>query len=191
MRSGERGLSSLWATVWQPLPRSRDSPSQWVPPRGALDGQTDGWTGRRKHRAMVVALTSQESRLANSAHDAHLQSAFGQVRTLHSRAGGRRAAGAGRPTWSWCPHNAMGCDALLKPSLLTSSQVQRQTSTQSPHLLLVSPSALCLLSPLYLDNSCGCSLTQSCPTLRDPMDCSTPDFPVLHHLPEFTQTHAH
>ena len=154
-----------------------------MPPRGALDGQTDGWTGRRKHRAMVVALTSQESRLANSAHDAHLQSAFGQVRTLHSRAGGRRAAGAGRPTWSWCPHNAMGRDALLKPSRLTSSQVQR--------LLLISPSALRLPSPLYLDNCCGCSLAQSCLTLRDPMDCSTPDFPVLHHLPEFTQTHAH
>ena len=25
----------------------------------------------------------------------------------------------------------------------------------------------------------------------DPMDCSTPGFPVLHHLPEFAQTHAH
>ena len=32
---------------------------------------------------------------------------------------------------------------------------------------------------------------QSCPTLCDPMDCSTPGFPVLHHLPEFAQTHAH
>ena len=26
-----------------------------------------------------------------------------------------------------------------------------------------------------------------CPTLCDPMDCSTPGFPVLHHLPEFAQ----
>ena len=25
------------------------------------------------------------------------------------------------------------------------------------------------------------------PTLCNPMDCSTPDFPVLHHLPEFAQ----
>ena len=25
----------------------------------------------------------------------------------------------------------------------------------------------------------------------DPMDCSTPDFPVLHHLLELTQTHVH
>ena len=35
------------------------------------------------------------------------------------------------------------------------------------------------------------SVTQSCPTLCDPMDCSTPGFPVLHHLPELTQTHVH
>ena len=31
----------------------------------------------------------------------------------------------------------------------------------------------------------------SCPTLCDPMDCSMSDFPVLHHLPEFAQTHVH
>jgi len=36
-----------------------------------------------------------------------------------------------------------------------------------------------------------CSVTQSCPTLCDPMDCSMPGFPVLYHLPEFTQTHVH
>ena len=28
-------------------------------------------------------------------------------------------------------------------------------------------------------------------TLCDPMDCNTPDFPVLHHLPRFAQTHVH
>ena len=28
-------------------------------------------------------------------------------------------------------------------------------------------------------------------TLCDPMDYSTPDFPVLHYLPEFAQTHVH
>ena len=36
-----------------------------------------------------------------------------------------------------------------------------------------------------------CSVVQSYPTLGDPMDCSTPGFPVLHHLPEFAQTHIH
>ena len=36
-----------------------------------------------------------------------------------------------------------------------------------------------------------CSLTQLCPALWDPMGCSTPGFPVLHHLPEFAQTQVH
>ena len=35
------------------------------------------------------------------------------------------------------------------------------------------------------------SVTQSCPTLRDPMNRSTPGLPVHHQLPEFTQTHVH
>ena len=35
------------------------------------------------------------------------------------------------------------------------------------------------------------SVTQSCPTLCDPMNRSTPGLPVHHQLPEFTQTHIH
>ena len=35
------------------------------------------------------------------------------------------------------------------------------------------------------------SVAQSCPTLCDPMDCSTPGFPVHYQLLEFTQTHVH
>ena len=35
------------------------------------------------------------------------------------------------------------------------------------------------------------SVAQSCPTLCDPMNCSTPGLPVHHHLPEFTQTNVH
>ena len=35
------------------------------------------------------------------------------------------------------------------------------------------------------------SVAQSCPTLRDPMNRSTPGLPVPHQLPEFTQTHTH
>ena len=40
-------------------------------------------------------------------------------------------------------------------------------------------------------SSCCCSVAQSCPTPCDPMDYSTPGFPVLHHLPELAQTHVH
>ena len=35
------------------------------------------------------------------------------------------------------------------------------------------------------------SVAQSCPTLCDPMNRSTPGLPVQHQLPEFTQTHVH
>ena len=35
------------------------------------------------------------------------------------------------------------------------------------------------------------SVTQSCPTLCDPMNCSMPCLPVRHQLLEFTQTHVH
>ena len=34
------------------------------------------------------------------------------------------------------------------------------------------------------------SVTQLCPTLRNPMKRSTPGLPVHHQLPEFTQTHV-
>ena len=35
------------------------------------------------------------------------------------------------------------------------------------------------------------SVAHSCPTLRDPMNRSTPGLPAHHHLPEFTQIHVH
>ena len=38
---------------------------------------------------------------------------------------------------------------------------------------------------------CCCSVTQSCLTICDPMDCSKLGFPVLHHLLELAQTHVH
>ena len=50
----------------------------------------------------------------------------------------------------------------------------------------------CRVGANYLVHHCGfSSVIQSCPTLFDPMGCSTPGFPVLHQLPELTQTHVH
>ena len=46
-----------------------------------------------------------------------------------------------------------------------------------------------LVSPRALQDQFS-SVTQSCPTLCDPMDCSTPGLPGHHQLPEFTQTHG-
>ena len=46
--------------------------------------------------------------------------------------------------------------------------------------------AFCFLRDIQIS-----SVTQLCPTLCDPMDCSTPGLPVHHQFPEFTQTHVH
>ena len=39
--------------------------------------------------------------------------------------------------------------------------------------------------------SCCCSVTESCLTLSDPMDCGMPGLPILHYVPEFAQIHVH
>ena len=39
--------------------------------------------------------------------------------------------------------------------------------------------------------ACSVQFTQSCLTLCDPIDCSTPGLPVHHQLREFTETHVH
>ena len=44
--------------------------------------------------------------------------------------------------------------------------------------------------PLWITCCCH-SVAKLCPTLCDPMDCSTIGFPVLHYLLEFSQTHVH
>ena len=44
---------------------------------------------------------------------------------------------------------------------------------------------------MLLKEFCCCSVTKSRPTLCNPMNCSTPGFPVLHRLQELAQTHMH
>ena len=59
----------------------------------------------------------------------------------------------------------------------------RTTTKSSPH------------AP-QLEKACSkkwrpCPVAQSCPALCHPMDCSMPDSPLLHHLPELDQIHVH
>jgi len=50
---------------------------------------------------------------------------------------------------------------------------------------------MCIVTSVYPRIVQFSSVTQSCPTLCDLMNCSTPGLPVHHELPEFTQTHVH
>ena len=59
---------------------------------------------------------------------------------------------------------------------------------------LLKNESLLFKSSYLIDLSCCwfcSSITQSCPTLCNPMDCSLPGFSVHHHLPEFAQIHVH
>ena len=47
------------------------------------------------------------------------------------------------------------------------------------------------ITSLMCEYSCCCSVAESRLTLCDPMNCSTPGFPVLHSLLELAQTHVH
>ena len=64
---------------------------------------------------------------------------------------------------------------------------------QSPSAVILEPrkiksDSVSTVSPSISHEVMG---PQSCPTLCDPMDCSTPGFFVHHHLPELAQTHVH
>ena len=67
-------------------------------------------------------------------------------------------------------------------------------STVSVPYVFISLTALqigSLVPSFYIPSVQFTSVAQSCLTLWDPMDCSTPGFLVQHQLPQFTQTHVH
>ena len=57
--------------------------------------------------------------------------------------------------------------------------------------LFTTPWTAACQASLSITNSQFSSVAQSCPTLCDPKDCSTPGLPVHHQIPEFTQTQVH
>ena len=68
--------------------------------------------------------------------------------------------------------------------------------SESDHSYTVIPNFIvlcryCIFHKLKICHCCYCSVAKLCLTLYDPMDCSTPDFSVLHYLPEFAQIHVH
>ena len=66
--------------------------------------------------------------------------------------------------------------------------LEKEIATHSSILAWETPRAE---KPCGIQSICCCCLVaQSRPALWDPMDCSTPSFPVLYHLPELAQTHV-
>ena len=65
------------------------------------------------------------------------------------------------------------------------------TPITAPPICAVSLRRKCTSSPEPQFHCLLLVIRSACPALCDPMDCSTPGFLVLHHLPEFAQTHVH
>ena len=76
------------------------------------------------------------------------------------------------------------CFDLLAVQGILKSLLQHHSSKES--ILLCSAFFMAQLSHPYIS-----LVTQSCPSLCDPVDCSMPGFPVHHQLLELTQTHVH
>ena len=92
--------------------------------------------------------------------------------------------------WDRMDHTAHGILQSRILEWLNLSLLQGILPTQGSN-----PGLLCCRQILYqLSQSAAChfsSVAQLCLTLCDPMDCSTPGFPVHHQLLELTQTHVH
>ena len=81
-----------------------------------------------------------------------------------------------------------------KPGGLQSMGLQRvehNWATKHACLLVFYESVRIKIFNLMFSSVQYSSVAQSCPTLCNPMNRSTPGLPVHHQLPEFTQTHVH
>ena len=93
------------------------------------------------------------------------------------------------------------CSLQQNKILLLILYFPRFIKTRYPQILRCFRRAICLansfLSKMQLNallclmSFLCCSVTLQWPVLCNPMDCSTPGFPVLHYLPEFAHTHGH
>ena len=105
-----------------------------------------------------------------------------------------------------CPTlcDPMNCSTPGLPvhhQFLESTQTHVESVMPSNHLILCRPLLLPSLFPnirvfsnesaLHISSVQFSSVTQSCPTLYDPMNRSTPGLPVHHQFLESTQTHIH
>ena len=95
------------------------------------------------------------------------------------------------------------------PSALRCEKAQRNWGTERNSVKVTSMAVLPATPPAWVYKDCSsghrrfgrrpllphffscCSVAQLCLTLYDLMNCGTPGFPDLHHLPEFAHTHVH
>ena len=91
--------------------------------------------------------------------------------------------------WSWLPFPPSG--DLLSPGIEPASPLAPTLANEFSIMKSPRKSLRCILMPIRILRDRFSSVPHLCLTLHDPMDCSTPGFPVHHQLWELTQTHVH
>ena len=136
----------------------------------------------RPHRSQRSALSTLNSLLAIGMFN-HLENVFCGSRDKLPEACIHR------------PHTEvlenMNSDSESDSALSDWEALGKLLSPSVPHFLVCNTVVILYLIHRALMRTFYCSVTQLSPTLCDPMDCSMPGFPVLHHLPELAQTHVH
>ena len=102
--------------------------------------------------------------------------------------------------WTWIWANCRSLWRTEEPGMLQSMGLQSWTwlkdwtaktmVRKASSFSRFSTTLVIFLCLNFRHPSC-CSVTKSCSTMCDPMDCSNPGFPVLHCLPQFVQTPVH
>ena len=97
-----------------------------------------------------------------------------------------------RPHGLYSPWNSPGQNTGVGNCSLLQGIFPTQRSNQGPlHYRQILYQLSHQGSPKLINSVQFSSVAQSCPTLCNPMNHSTPGLPVHHHLPELTQTHVH
>ena len=85
-------------------------------------------------------------------------------------------------------YNALLFSLKMERNLITRYHIDKPWGYYAKWNKLVTKRQIAVWFHFYC---CSCWIAKLYLTLRDPMDCSTSGFPVLHHLLEFAQTHVH
>ena len=80
-------------------------------------------------------------------------------------------------------------DDALESTLKGSSRTKQRLAILCKIAITITVGAISTVIPTTINQFS--SVTQLCPTLCDPKDCSMPGLPVHHQLPELAQTHIH
>ena len=88
--------------------------------------------------------------------------------------------------WSLTESDILECEVKEALGSITTNKPSGSDKISAELFKILKDDAVKMLHSVQLS-----SVTQSCPTLFDPMDCNTPGLPVHHQLLESTQTHLH